>query len=35
MPRLSRMMFGVFRSRWITPASWMAESPSEIWMAAS
>ena len=35
MPRASRMMFGVLRSRWMTPASWMAASPSAIWMAAS
>jgi hypothetical protein len=32
-PRSSIMMLGVFRSRWMIPASWMASSPSAIWMA--
>ena len=31
-PRRSRMMFGGFRSRWMMPTSWMACSPSAIWI---
>ena len=33
VPRASRMMLGVFRSRWMTPTSWMAARPSATWSA--
>ena len=34
-PLASRMMFGVFRSRWMIPTSWMACRPSATWMLMS
>ena len=34
-PRLSRMMLVVLRSRWTIPTSWIACSPSAIWIARS
>ena len=35
MPRASRMMFAVLRSRWMTPMLWMAWSPAATWRHTS